>query len=121
MKSAQHLLWSGVAISAFFAMAASAPQCSRTEEMPLNPSIESLADGNPCVQGCIADYQAAKKAEQARFKAAMEACNGDSGCREDEAIIHELILGELVQAKDDCIVNCDHQQGSGTGRRPSSS
>jgi hypothetical protein len=116
MKSAQHLfLRSGVAISTFFAMAGSAPQCSRTEEMSLNPTLESLADGNPCVQACIGDYQTAKKAEQVRFKAAMEACNGSSDCREEEATIHDQVLGELAQAKDDCIVNCEHQQGDATG------
>ena len=107
--------WMAIAAMAFFAMAASSPQCARSGDNPVSPTLDTLAGGNPCNQGCIDDFQAAKKAEQARFKAAMAACNGDLTCRAEQSMIHDQIIGELVMDKDACILDCEHQQGTAVG------
>jgi hypothetical protein len=107
--------WLAVAGMAFFAMAASSPQCARTSENVTGPSLGAQGTADACTQGCIDAYQSAKKAEQARFKAAMAACNGDLVCREATSEAHDAIVLELVADKDACIANCAHQQGTGLG------
>lgn len=118
MKSTRTLrvaFWLAVAGMAFFAMAASSPQCARTSESVTGPSLGAQGTADACTQGCIDSFQNAKKAEQARFKAAMAACNGDLACREAESDAHDAIVLELVADKDACIANCSHQQGTGLG------
>jgi len=115
MKSRYAALWLLVSALAFFAMASSSPQCARTSESPLVPSLNTQAGGNgACSQGCIDDFQAHKKDEQARFKGAMDACNGDETCQAEQSAIHDAIVAELVADKDACVTNCSHTQGSGT-------
>jgi hypothetical protein len=115
MNSRHAALWFTVFALAFFAMAASSPQCARTPETPLVPSLATQAGGNgTCSQACIDDFQSAKKAEQAHFKEAMDACNGDQACKDEQTAIHDTIVNELVADKDACITNCSHEQGSGT-------
>jgi len=118
MKSTRTLrvaFWLAVAGMAFFAMAASSPQCARTSENVTGPSLGAQGTADACTQGCIDSYQAAKKAEQVRHKAAMAACNGDEACRAAEGATTEAIKLELAADKDACIVNCAHQQGTGLG------
>ena len=118
MKSRRTLrvaLWLAVAGMAFFAMAASSPQCARTAENATGPSLNSQGAADACTQACIDTYQAAKKQERIRFKAAMAACNGNTECRDNEAAAHEAIVAELEADKDACIANCSHEQGAGTG------
>ena len=67
------------------------------------------------MQGCQDTFKTAKKEEQARYKAAKKACNGDAACQEEEAAIHDYINDELVADKDACIDNCNHQQGAASG------
>jgi hypothetical protein len=119
MKSTRTLrvaFWLAVAGMAFFAMAASSPQCARTSESPLTPSLSAQSGGNgTCSQLCIDDFQIAKKLEQVRFKEAMDACNGDQACKDQETAVHDAINNELVADKDACIANCSHTQGGATG------
>lgn len=119
MNSARTLrvaFWLAIAAMAFFAMAASSPQCARSTDNPVTPALGTLeAGGNACVQGCIDAFQLAKKDEQARFKAAMAACNGDYGCRAEQSMIHDMIVAELVMDKDACVLDCEHQQGTAVG------
>jgi len=114
MKSKHAALWFAVAGLAFFALAASSPQCARTSET-LGPSLDSQAASSECSQACIDAYHTAKKAEQVRFKVAMNNCNGNPECRETESDLHESIVDELAADKDACIANCAHEQGAGTG------
>jgi hypothetical protein len=115
MKSKHPALWLVVSALSFFALAASSPQCARTSETPLAPSLGAQASDGACSQGCIDTFQQAKKAEQARFKEAMAACNGDEACRAAESATHDAIVEELTADKDGCIADCNHQQGTGTG------
>ena len=107
-------IWLGVATMAFLAMAASSPQCARTTENPMVPSLQPLGQ-SPCNAGCLDAFKTDKAAEKTRFKAAMAACNGDLDCRAAETAIHNLIVAELVVDKDACLLDCQHQQGAGTG------
>jgi len=118
MKSTRTLrvaFWLAVAGMAFFAMAASSPQCARTSESVSGPSLGAQGTADACTQGCVDAYQNAKKAEQARFKNAMRACNGDLACRAAESAAHDAIVAELASDKDACIADCSHQQGTGLG------
>ena len=107
--------WLLVAGMAFFSMAASHPQCARTSGSVTGPSLGAQGAADACSQDCIDAYQAAKKAEQARFKAAMAACNTDPACRDAESATHDEIVAEMAADKDACIIDCQHQQGSGLG------
>jgi hypothetical protein len=107
--------WSIVTGMAFFSMAASSPQCARTSQSVNGPSLGAQATADACSQDCVATYQAAKKGEQTRFKAAMTACNDDPACRAAESATHDEIVAELAADKDACITNCQHEQGTGIG------
>ena len=119
MKSLSPLrgtLWVLVAVMSMFVMAASSPQCARSDDLSLNPTLDTAADPlGPCKQDCVEDFQADKKAEQARHKAAAKACNGDLDCDAAEDALHALIVADLVALKDACQVACEHQQGAGLG------
>jgi len=118
MKSTRTLrvaFWLAVAGMAFFAMAASSPQCARTSESVTGPSLGAQGTADACTQGCIDSFQSARKAEQIRHKAAMSACNGDQACRDAEEAADIAIKAEQVVDKDACIANCAHQQGTGLG------
>ena len=107
--------WLIVTGMAFFSLAASSPQCSRTPVSVTGPSLGAQGSGDACSQGCIDVFQAAKRAEQVRFKAAMAACNTDADCRAAESATHDEIVAELAADKDACLVNCLHDQGGGVG------
>jgi|GEM_PF-7025907 len=107
--------WLLVTGMAFFTMAASNPQCARTSESVTGPSLGAQGTQDACNQDCVSTYQSAKKAEQARFKAAMAACNNDPACKDSESATHDEIVAELAADKDACVADCTHQQGSGIG------
>src|SRR5262245_47513336 len=114
MTLSKYIVTSCIAGAAFFAMAASSPQCARIEDSATSPQVGSLAEGNVCTQDCIDAFQTAMKSEQARFKAAIQACEGDSTCEAEQEALHESMIGEIQADKADCFTNCGHEQGGGT-------
>jgi hypothetical protein len=115
MTLSKYILPTCIAGAAFFAMAASSPQCARTQDSATSPIIGTMADGNPCVGTCIDAFQQSMRDERARFKSAIEVCNGDSTCVANEEDLHESIIGEIQTDKADCLANCNHEQGDGAG------
>jgi hypothetical protein len=114
MTLSKYILPSCIAGAAFFALAASSPQCARTQDAATSPTVGTLADGNECVGGCIDAFQQAMRDERDRFKAAIQACNGDSACEAEQEALHESMIGELQVDKANCMDNCGHEQGGGT-------
>ena len=114
MRVTKYIIPACIAGVAFFAMAASSPQCARTEDSAMSPQVGALAEGNTCTQGCIDAFQSAMKSEQARFKAAIQACEGDEACEAAAEAEHEAMIGEIQADKADCFQNCTHEQGGGT-------
>jgi len=53
------------------------------------------------------------KEEQSRFKTAIQACDGDTACENEQEAIHESMIGEIQADKADCMQNCSHEQGGG--------
>ena len=113
MTLTKYIVPACIAGAAFFAMSASSPQCARTEDSAMSPTVGSLADGNTCTQSCIDLFQDAMRAEQARFKAAIQACEDDTTCENEQEAIHEAMIGEIQADKSDCFQNCSHEQGGG--------
>ncbi len=109
-------LWLLIAVMAFFAMAASSPQCASSDDAVLNPSLAPLAGpGNPCIDACNEESKARKRAENIRFKAAKDICNSEPGCKSEEAEIHDAIQVEINSDRDACKLVCQHEQGAATG------
>ena len=116
MKSIRIISWLTIATLAFFAMAASSPQCARSDDQALNPTFSPLgAPGNPCSDACVTDSQDRKAAEAIRRKAALEACNGDVECRQEVNSISGEIQAEIISDSQDCKKACLHDQGEATG------
>jgi hypothetical protein len=116
-QPATQALWLAIGVTAFFVMASSSPQCARSSDHALNPTLDA-ATSNPvadCKQGCIETFQHDKAEEQARHKAAVAGCNGDGDCKSRESELHSSIIDDLVAIKDACKLACEHQQGSGIG------
>ena len=109
-------LWLLIAVMAFFAMAASSPQCASSDDQSLNPTLAPLAGpGNPCIDACNTQREIDFRLEKMRFKAAKEACNGVPGCKDEEATIHDILLTEINADMDACKAVCQHEQGAATG------
>jgi hypothetical protein len=116
MKSIRIISWLTIATLAFFAMAASSPQCARSDDQALNPTFAPLGEpGNPCIDACVTESQGQKTAEGIRRKAALEACNGDIDCRHEVNTISGEINAEIISDSQDCKKACLHEQGEATG------
>ena len=68
MKSLSPLrgtFWVLVAVMSVFVMASSSPQCARSNDLALNPTLQNTGDAfGFCKQECIDQFQLDKKAEQ---------------------------------------------------------
>ena len=103
-----------IAGASFFALAASSPQCARTNDSLTGPLTTLDTAENECVSPCIELFQTGMRQEHARFKAAIAACDGNEECQEAEEELHESIIGELQVDKGQCLENCNHNQGEGS-------
>lgn len=118
MKSKYAALWLVVAGLAFFALAASSPQCARSSDSVLTPGLGPNAGPDPvkqCQLDCDATAREAERAERKRHRTADKACNGDQACHDQEDALHATILAEIEADRLGCSDNCTHQQGAGLG------
>ena len=118
MKSKYAALWLVVAGLAFFALAASSPQCARSSDSVLGPGLSPNAGPDPvqqCQHDCDAAAREAEHAEKKRHRVAGKACNGDQACHEQEDALNAAILAEIEADRLGCRDNCAHQQGAGVG------
>jgi hypothetical protein len=118
MKSKYAALWLVVAGLAFFALAASSPQCARSSDSVLNPGPASIDAPDPvqeCQHDCDATARTAERAEKKRHREESKACNDDPICLALEDQRHASTLAEIETDRQGCIDNCTHQQGTGLG------
>jgi hypothetical protein len=118
MKSKYAALWLVVAGLAFFAMAASSPQCARSSDSVVSPGLNPNTGPDPvkqCQQDCDATAREQERAERKRHRTADKACNGDQACHIQEDALHAAILIEIEADRLSCQDNCTHQQGAGLG------
>ena len=109
-------LWLLIAVMAFFAMAASSPQCASSDDAAVNPTLAPLAGpGNPCIDACNEESKARKRVVFMEHKACLDACNGEPGCREECSFIKDELLTEINSDRDACKAVCQHEQGTATG------
>ena len=109
-------LWLLIAVMAFFAMAASSPQCASSDDAALNPTLAPLAGGgNPCIDACNEESKARKRIVLMQKKACLNACNGEPGCRSECSIIADALMMEINEDRDACKLVCQHEQGAATG------
>ena len=59
-----------------------------------------------CVQTCNAQYKACSRAEDARHKAAMNACGSDQVCRKAEIALHQQLSQNCTDAAQLCKQAC---------------
>lgn len=114
-RRVHQVLWLCTAALSVLIMAASSPQCARTTDRAVSPTLDALGDGNPCIDACNVAFKSGQKEEQARHKAAVDICNGDPACKQAESDLHSSIMDELTYDKDQCKLACQHQQGTATG------
>ena len=109
-------LWLLIAVMAFFAMAASSPQCASSDDAALNPTLAPLeAGGNDCIIECNEISKAAKRIVNIQHKSCLDSCNGDPGCREECSMIKDSLLDEINMDRDACKLVCTHEQGAADG------
>jgi hypothetical protein len=103
-------------VLALLVMAASNPQCARTQDHLTAPATVGVdtADIGACFSGCADWAVGARAAELTRFKAALAACGDNEGCRADAAATHVQNLHDINDAMRACMNGC-HNQGSATG------
>jgi hypothetical protein len=108
------IFWFAIGVMVFFTMAASSPQCARSDNS-INPVLETQADGNPCVFACQDDFKIAKRELKEDYREAKALCEGDYDCLQEAAFIRDQLNDEIVADKDACIAACNHEQGIATG------
>lgn len=109
-------LWLLIAVMAFFAMAASSPQCASSDDAALNPTLAPLAGpGNPCIDACNEESKARKRILNIQHKSCLDSCNGEPSCREECGIIKDALQDEINTDRDDCKLVCQHEQGAASG------
>lgn len=109
-------LWLLIAVMAFFAMAASSPQCASSDDAALNPTLAPLeAGGNPCIIACNEESKAAKRILNIQHKSCLDACNGDMACRDECTAIKAMLIEEINADRDACKLVCTHEQGAADG------
>jgi hypothetical protein len=76
----------------------------------------SVAGRSDCVKDCNDTFKAAKRAEDARHKAAARACGRDKVCKNQEQVTYKRNLLAIVNAMKVCKRSC-YNEGSGVGGR----
>ena len=73
----------------------------------LAPTFTTAVGASACVQQCNDLYTACRRAENARHKAATQACGSDRACRQAERSLHRSNLRQcranLHGCKDACV------------------
>jgi hypothetical protein len=104
-------------LCSFLLMAASSPQCARTDDLAFTPRFSPADDDFPgvgsCWQECAHAANEARLAEIESFSADVQACE-DSECRAERAAQHVAIMQAISEAQRECMSLC-HNQGAGTG------
>lgn len=96
-------------------MAAGAPQCARTGDEVLAPSLSATGQGvAPCQRGCAETANEARRAEVDRFVEAIHNCDPGTDCRAREAALHVSIMQDITETERICMSGC-HNQGRGHG------
>ncbi len=116
MRRSLFLLVAGLA---FFALAASEPQCARIGDRVAGPngSTPDVKGGNgvaECVQACVSAAQDARAAENDIHNANLESCAGDPECLAEESARHAAVMQQIAMDQQDCKAPC-HNQGGGHG------
>jgi len=103
---------------AFFALAASEPQCAKVGDQVVSPDNSAVSSNkggvSDCVHSCVDYAQTARTDEQDLHKANIEACGGDWQCLQEEEARHEAVMEQIAMDQRDCKSFC-HNQGSGQG------
>lgn len=96
-------------------MAAGAPQCARTGDEVLAPTLSATGQGvAPCQRGCAETANEARRAEVDRFVEAIHNCDPGTDCRAREAALHVSIMQSITENEQICMSGC-HNQGRGHG------
>jgi len=102
---------------ALLVMAASNPQCARTQDHLFAPTsyTASDADVGVCFSACAKNAAEARAEELSRFRADMAACGENNPeCRQAAAAAHVQNLHAINTMARECMNGC-HSQGQGTG------
>ncbi len=95
-----------------------ASECAKVDNSVTGPeeSSEFLpSPGNdPCIRACWIAAMDAREEEMHRFRAALEACNGDHECILAEKELNETNLRAIKAEFFECRESC-HEQGGGSG------
>jgi hypothetical protein len=103
---------------AFFALAASEPQCARVGDQVVSPDGASLNSNkggvSQCVHACVDEAQQRRADEKDLHKTNIESCAGDWQCLQEEEARHESVMEQIAMDQRDCKALC-HNQGGGHG------
>ena len=110
-------------------------QCRLVDDTVTGVDLKSntgLSARSDCKHQCYDKYKACKKAEEARHKAALRACdggnndnnndgnnddeNGSKACKKAEKRLHKENKAACKEAKEECKRNC-YNEGAGIGGR----
>jgi hypothetical protein len=103
--------WLMLACLAFFSLAASSPQCSRSADPVLGADVETLSEKgseliSQCKQNCRDDAEALFAAEETRHQAALAACGGDKNCISAENKLNRRNVNRIKDDRSECLEDC---------------
>ncbi len=107
-----------IAGMAFFALAASEPQCARVGDQVVSPDGTSLNSNkggvSQCVRACVDEAQQRRADEKDLHHTNLKSCAGDWQCHQEEEARHESVMEQIAMDQRDCKALC-HNQGGGHG------
>jgi hypothetical protein len=96
-------------------------QCRMVDDTVTGVDVRSntgFSNGrSACVHQCNEKYKACKRAEDARHKAAVQACGGDNSCKKAENTLHKNNHKQCVVQMQLCKKNCRYREGAGNAGR----
>ena len=103
---------------AFFALAASEPQCARVGDQVVSPDGASLNSNkggvSQCVRACVDEAQQRRADEQDLYQANLASSLGDWQAIQEEEVRHNTVMEQIAMDQRDCKALC-HNQGGGHG------
>jgi len=111
------LLGFGLVAAVALVVATSLTQCRMVDDRITSVDLKAGASArSTCMQRCMDQFRARKRAEDQRYRNALAACGDDRNCRKDEKQTHKERDASNVRMMQECKRTC-YNEGAGLGGR----
>ena len=111
------LLGLGLVAAVALVVATSLTQCRMVDDRITSVDLKASAnDRSTCMEHCMDQYRARRRAEDQRYQNALAACGDDKSCRKDAKQTHKDNDSSIKRMMQECKRTC-YNEGAGVGGR----